>query len=60
MTGDKGGAVMIAAVTVMMLAMAGFSLAFLARAVPAAWREHIRRALRRPAGLPSAVREGTR
>jgi len=50
------GAVMI----VMMLVMGGFSLAFLARAVPAAWRERIRHAIRRPASLPAASKEGAR
>jgi hypothetical protein len=51
-------ALMIAAMTVMMLAMAGFSLAFATRAVPAAWRERLRRAARRLAG--TASREGVR
>ena len=60
MTRDMGGPLMIAAMTVMMLAMAGFSPAFLARRVPAAWRERIRHAIRRPAGQPAAGREGTR
>lgn len=51
------GALMI----VMMLAMSGFSLAFLARAVPAAWRGRIRRAARRLASPPAtAGKEGTR
>jgi hypothetical protein len=51
------GALMI----VMMLAMSGFSLAFLARAVPAAWRGRIRHAARRLPGLPAATgKEGTR
>ena len=46
---------------VMMLAMSGFSLAFLARAVPAAWRRRIRHAARRLAGLPAvAGKEGAR
>jgi hypothetical protein len=51
------GALMI----VMMLAMSGFSLAFLARAVPAAWRGRIRHAARRLASPPAATgKEGTR
>ncbi len=61
MAHDMGGALMTAAMIVMMLAMAGFSLAFARRAVPAAWRERIRRAIRRPAGLPGAGgKEGAR
>ena len=56
-----GGALTIAAMIVMMLVMGGFSVAFLGRAVPAAWRERIRRAARRPAGLPgTAGKEGAR
>jgi hypothetical protein len=55
------GALMI----VMMLAMSGFSLFFLARAVPAAWRGRIRHAARRLAGPLTATtattgKEGTR
>ena len=51
------GAVMI----VMMLVMAGFSLAFLARAVPGAWRGRIRHAARRLASLPTGTsKDGTR
>jgi len=61
MAHDMGGAVMITAMAVMMLAMGGFSLAFLARAVPAAWRQRIRHAVRRPASLPAATsKEGAR
>jgi hypothetical protein len=64
MTHDMGGAaspVMIAAMTVMMLAMAGFSLAHLARAVPATWRARLRHTTRRSASLPAATgKEGTR
>jgi uncharacterized membrane protein len=52
MAHGMGGALMTAAMIIMMLGMAGFSLAFLRRAVPAAWRERIARAARRPAGLP--------
>jgi hypothetical protein len=53
------GAAMIAVMTMMMLAMAGFSLRYAARAVPAAWRERIRRAIR-AAGRPAATGgEGT-
>ncbi len=45
---------------VMMLVMGGFSMAFLGRSVPAAWRGCIRRAARRP-GMPgTASKEGTR
>jgi hypothetical protein len=51
------GALMI----VMMIVMGGFSLAFLARAVPAAWRGRIRHAARRLASPPAATgKEGTR
>jgi hypothetical protein len=51
------GALMI----VMMLVMGGFSLAFLSRAVPAAWRGRIRRAARRPMDVPGpASKEGAR
>ncbi len=51
------GAVMI----VMMLVMGGFSLAFLARAVPAAWRGRTRHAVRRLANAPAGTsKEGTR
>ncbi len=60
MAHDMGGAVMITAMIVMMLAMGGFSLAFLARAVPAGWRERIRHAIRRPTRLPAASKEGAR
>jgi hypothetical protein len=60
MAHDMGGAVMITAMIVMMLAMGGFSLAFLARAVPAAWRQRIRQAIRRPARLPAASKESAR
>lgn len=56
-----GGAVMTTAMIVMMLVMGGFSLAFLARAVPAAWRERIRHAIRRPASLPAGTsKDGAR
>lgn len=56
-----GGAVMITAMTVMMIVMGGFTLAGLARFAPAAWRARARHALRRPAGLPSAAgKESTR
>jgi hypothetical protein len=49
----------------MMLAMSGFSLVFLARAVPAAWRGRIRHAARRLASPLTATsattgKEGTR
>jgi hypothetical protein len=52
------GALMI----VMMLVMSGFSLAFLARAIPAAWRARIRHAARRLASPLTATtgKEGTR
>ena len=51
------GAVMI----VMMIVMGGFSLPFLARAVPAAWRGRIRHTVRRLASLPAGTsKEGTR
>ena len=51
------GALMI----VMMIVMGGFSLAFLARAVPAAWRGRIRHAARQLASPPAATgKEGTR
>ncbi len=63
MADEMGGAaraLMIAAMIVMMLLMGGFSLAFLGRSVPAAWRACIRRAARRP-GMPGAAsKEGTR
>ncbi len=59
MTRDMGGAVG-AVMIVMMLVMGGFSLAFLARAVPARWRERIRHAIRRPTGLLAGGKEGTR
>jgi hypothetical protein len=59
--GGAAGALMIAAMTVMMLVMAGFWMASLGRAVPAAWRAHIRRPARRPASLPgTAGQEGAR
>jgi hypothetical protein len=59
MAHDMGGALMTAAMLVMMLAMAGFSLTFLRRAVPPAWRARIRHAARRSAGLPgTASKEG--
>jgi hypothetical protein len=45
-----------AVMIVMMLAMAGFSLAFLGRAVPAAWRERFRRR----ASLRADGKEGAR
>jgi hypothetical protein len=53
--GGAAGAVMIAA----MLVMGGFSLRFLARAVPARWRGRIQHAVRRPAGLLAGGKEGT-
>lgn len=59
MTGDMGGAAGVVMIA-MMIVMGGFSLAFLARAVPARWRGRIRHASRRPAGLPAGGREGTR
>ena len=58
--GGAAGALMIAAMIVMMLLMGGYSLAFLARAVPARWRGRTRHAIRRPAGLPAGGKEGTR
>jgi hypothetical protein len=63
MAHDMGGAVaavMITAMIVMMLVMGGFSLAFLARSVPAAWRARIRHAIRWPTSLAGTSREGTR
>lgn len=46
---------------VMMIVMGGFSLAALSRAVPAAWRERIRQAIRRPGSPPAGTStEGTR
>jgi hypothetical protein len=45
---------------VMMLVMGGFSLAFLGRAVPAAWRGRIRRAARQPGLSGTASKEGAR
>jgi hypothetical protein len=62
MTHDMGtaGAVMMTAMIVMMIVMGGFSLAFLARAVPGRWRGRIRHATRRPAGLLARGKEGTR
>lgn len=46
---------------VMMIVMGGFSLAALSRAVPAAWRDRIRQAIRRPASPPAGPgTEGTR
>jgi hypothetical protein len=45
----------------LMIVMGGFSLAFLARAVPATWRGRIRHAARRLASPPAATgKEGTR
>jgi hypothetical protein len=61
MGGGAAGALMTAAMIVMMLVMGGFSLAFLSRTVPAAWRAGIQRAARRPARLPgTASKEGAR
>jgi hypothetical protein len=57
--GGAAGAVMIAAMLVMMLVMGGFSLRFLARAVPARWRGRIGHAIRRPAGLLAGGKGGT-
>jgi hypothetical protein len=60
MTHDMSGATAILMI-LMMLAMAGFSLAFLARAVPAAWRGRIRAAVRRPATpLAGTRKDGAR
>jgi hypothetical protein len=53
--GGAAGAVMIAAMLVMMLVMGGFSLRFLARAVAGG----IQHAIRRPAGLLAGGKEGT-
>jgi len=47
--GGSAAALMI----VMMIVMGGFSLAALARWVPAAWRARVRRAVRRPGSLPA-------
>jgi len=59
MAHDMGGTLMTAAMIVMMLAMAGFSLTFLRRVVPPAWRA--RHAARRSAGPPgTAGKEGAR
>jgi len=45
---------------VMMIVMGGVSLAALSCAVPAAWRERIRHAIRRPASPPARTStEGT-
>lgn len=54
------GAAMVALMVVMMLAMGGFSLVFLARAVRTAWRWRLRHAARRLAGLPATTGKGTR
>jgi hypothetical protein len=52
---------MSAPTAVLMIVMGGFSLAFLARAVPAAWPGRIRHAARRLASPPAATgKEGTR
>lgn len=59
--GGAAGAAMIAVMILMMAGMTGFALAYLRRAVPAAWRGRIRHALRRPASLaPGTGREGAR
>lgn len=59
--GGAAGTAMAAVMIVMMLVMGGFSLVFVARAVPAAWRERIRHAIRRPAGPAAGTsKEGTR
>jgi hypothetical protein len=62
MAHDMSGATAVLMI-VMMLAMSGFSLVFLARAVPAAWRGRIRHAARRlasPLTATTASKEGTR
>ena len=59
MAHNMGHAVVV--MIVMMIVMGGFSLAALSRAVPAAWRDRIRQAIRRPAGPPAGTSaEGTR
>jgi hypothetical protein len=61
MRGDMGGAGMITAMILMMLVMAGFSLAALARYLPAAWRARARQAITRPGTLAHrAGKEGAR
>jgi hypothetical protein len=57
---DMGGAA-AAVMIVMMIVMGGFSLAGLARLMPAAWRARAGRALRRPGSLPApSGKEGAR
>jgi hypothetical protein len=58
--GGAAGALMIAAMILMMLVMGGLSRAFLARAVPAGWRGRIRRTARRPGLSGTAGKEGAR
>jgi hypothetical protein len=61
MAHGMGGTLMTAAMIIMMLGMAGVSLAFLRRAVPATWRDRIARAARRTAALPGTPgKEGAR
>ena len=58
---NMGGAVMIAAMTVMMIVMGGFTLAGLARFVPAAWRARARHAIGRLWSRPApAGKQGAR
>jgi len=59
--GGAAGAAMIAVMILMMAGMTGFALAYLGRAVPAAWRGRIQQAIRRPATRPARTsRQGAR